>query len=141
MITEEHRVLRRAIRTWAEAEVGPTSAIVDREARFPAEAWSSYVANGWVKMQYPAEYGGDGADALSCAILVEEIARVCASTSLTVLISKLGMTPVLNWGSEELPDTLCAEDRLGGLAGQLLPVGARRRLRRGRHVHQSPSRR
>ncbi len=102
MITEEHRALRRAIRTWAEAEVGPTSAIVDREARFPAEAWSSYVANGWVKMQYPAEYGGDGADALSCAILVEEIARVCASTSLTVLISKLGMTPVLNWGSEEL---------------------------------------
>ena len=78
------------------------SAKVDREARFPAEAWSSYVANGWVKMQYPAEYGGDGADALSCAILVEEIARVCASTSLTVLISKLGMTPILNWGSEEL---------------------------------------
>jgi alkylation response protein AidB-like acyl-CoA dehydrogenase len=50
----------------------------------------------------PEAYGGAGADAITSAIMVEELARVCASTSLTMLISKLGMTPVIYWASEEL---------------------------------------
>ena len=50
----------------------------------------------------PVEYGGAGADHVTQAIMVEELARVCASTSLIVLISKLGMIPVMRWGSEEL---------------------------------------
>ena len=50
----------------------------------------------------PEAYGGAGADTVTQAIAVEELARVCASTSLTILISKLGMIPVMNWGSEEL---------------------------------------
>lgn len=102
MPSELHRELRASVRAWAEAEVAPGAARADREARFPEEAWRSYVEHGWVRMQYPAAYGGDGADAVSCAILVEEIARVCASSSLFALISKLGMTPVIGWGSEDL---------------------------------------
>ena len=50
----------------------------------------------------PAEYGGAGADHVTQAIAVEELARVCASTSVTILISKLGMIPIMNWGSDEL---------------------------------------
>ena len=50
----------------------------------------------------PVAYGGAGADMVTQAIMAEELARVCASTSLTMLISKLGMLPVMNWGSEEL---------------------------------------
>jgi len=50
----------------------------------------------------PVEYGGAGADHVTQAIMVEELARVCASTALTILISKLGMIPVMNWGSEAL---------------------------------------
>jgi alkylation response protein AidB-like acyl-CoA dehydrogenase len=53
-------------------------------------------------LQLPAEYGGSGADLVTQAIAAEEIARVCASTSLTYLISKLGMLPVINFGTEEL---------------------------------------
>jgi len=53
-------------------------------------------------MQFPERYGGDGADAISCSILIEEIARVCASSSLTALISKLCVIPVIEWGSEDL---------------------------------------
>ncbi|HEY3941030.1 MAG TPA: acyl-CoA dehydrogenase family protein [Acidimicrobiales bacterium] len=102
MITDEHRELRRTVRSWAEADVAPYAAAVDADPRYPDEAWSSYVARGWVRMQYPEAYGGDGADAVSCAILIEELARVCASSSLTALISKLAMTPVLHWGSPEL---------------------------------------
>ena len=50
----------------------------------------------------PEDYGGAGADMVTQAIMAEELARVCASTSVTLLISKLGMLPVMNWGSEEL---------------------------------------
>src|SRR5438093_5728008 len=102
VITDEHRALRDAVRRWAEADVAPGAAAADREAAFPKAAWDSYVRNGWVALQYPAEHGGDGADGVSCAILVEELARVCASSSLFALISKLAMTPVINWGSPEL---------------------------------------
>ena len=50
----------------------------------------------------PEEYGGSGADHVTQAVMVEELSRVCASTSLMMLISKLGMIPVINWGSEDM---------------------------------------
>ncbi|MBV9042557.1 MAG: acyl-CoA dehydrogenase family protein, partial [Acidimicrobiia bacterium] len=50
----------------------------------------------------PVEYGGSGADSTTQAIMVEELARVCASTALTILISRLATIPILNWGSDEL---------------------------------------
>ena len=51
-------------------------------------------------LSYPEEYGGSGASLVDQAIAAEELARVCASTSLMFLISKLGMLPVINFGSE-----------------------------------------
>src|SRR5437868_13780720 len=50
----------------------------------------------------PVGYGGSGADHVTQAIMVEELSRACASTSLILLISKLGMIPVINWASDEL---------------------------------------
>ena len=50
----------------------------------------------------PAEHGGAGADYVTQAIMIQEVARACASTAVTLQISSLGMTPVVNWGSEEL---------------------------------------
>ena len=102
MLSEELREFRQVIRKWAETDVGVYAADVDEHSRFPKEAWESYVANGWVAMQYPLEHGGEGSDAKACAILIEEMARVCASSSLMAIISKLGMTPVIRYGSEEL---------------------------------------
>ena len=102
MITEEHRMLRDAIRSWAESEIAPNAAKCDEDAEFPKASWEAYAASPFIGMQYPAEYGGDGADGISVAILIEEVARVCASSSLFVLISKLGMYPVVGWGSDEL---------------------------------------
>ncbi len=102
MLNEEQRELRAVVRKWAEARIAPYAADVDRNARFPAEMFKSFVDDGWVGLQYPSEYGGDGADSVSCAIFVEEIARVCASSSLVAMISKLGCIPLIHWGSEEL---------------------------------------
>ncbi len=101
MLTEEHHELRAAVRRWAERDVAPHAAEADRSSTFPRASWESYVEHGWVRMLYPAEYGGDGADSVSGAILVEEIARVCASSSLFSLVGKLGSIPIIGWGSEE----------------------------------------
>jgi len=55
-----------------------------------------------VRLSYPEEFGGDGGDVLAHALLVEEIARVCAASSLFVLISRLATGPILAYGSDEL---------------------------------------
>jgi alkylation response protein AidB-like acyl-CoA dehydrogenase len=102
LISEELREFRGVIRRWVTSEVAPHAAAVDAAPRFPEEAWSAYVKNGWVGLPFPSELGGEGAEALACAIFIEEVARACASSSLFAILSRLAMTPVLYWGSEEL---------------------------------------
>jgi alkylation response protein AidB-like acyl-CoA dehydrogenase len=117
MITEEHRMLRESVRAWAEKEIAPNAAQADRDAQFPKASWDAYVASGFVGMQYPEQYGGQGADGVSNAIMVEEMARVCASSALFALISKLSMFPVLGWGSEELKSKYVPEIAAGRSQG------------------------
>ena len=101
-LTDVQREFRRTLRAFCEERVAPHAAEVDRTAEFP---WKSYEALKEMELPalgLPEAYGGAGADAVTQAIAVEELARVCASTSLTFIISKLGLTPVMNWGTEEL---------------------------------------
>ena len=101
-LTEVQRDFRQTLRAFCEEKVAPNAAEADRNAEFP---WKSFEACKEMELPalgMPAAYGGAGADTVTVAIMTEELARVCASTALAILISKLGMTPVLNWGSEEL---------------------------------------
>jgi alkylation response protein AidB-like acyl-CoA dehydrogenase len=101
-LTDVQRDFRQTLRTFCEEKVAPNAAEADRNAEFP---WKSFEACKEMELPalgVPAAYGGAGADTVTVAIMTEELARVCASTALALLISKLGMTPVLNWGSEEL---------------------------------------
>ncbi|MEU0601249.1 acyl-CoA dehydrogenase family protein [Streptomyces sp. NPDC006393] len=100
--SEEHDMLRDAIRSLAEAKIAPYAAAVDEEARFPQEALEALVANDLHAVHVPEEYGGAGADALATVIVIEEVARVCASSSLIPAVNKLGSLPVLLSGSEDL---------------------------------------
>ncbi|MER0446145.1 acyl-CoA dehydrogenase family protein [Streptomyces sp. NPDC006711] len=100
--SEEHDMLRDAIRSLAEAKIGPYAAEVDEQARFPREAHDALVANDLHAVHVPEEYGGAGADALATVIVIEEVARVCASSSLIPAVNKLGSLPVILSGSEEL---------------------------------------
>ncbi|WP_107122498.1 acyl-CoA dehydrogenase family protein [Streptomyces dysideae] len=100
--SEEHDMLRDAIRSLAEAKIAPYAAAVDEEARFPQEALDALVANDLHAVHVPEEYGGAGADALATVIVIEEVARVCASSSLIPAVNKLGSLPVIISGSEEL---------------------------------------
>ncbi len=101
-LNDVQRDFRQTMRSFAEERVAPHAAEVDKTAEFP---WKSFEACKEMELPalgLPEAYGGAGADMVTQAIAAEELARVCASTALTILISKLGMTPVLNWGSEDL---------------------------------------
>jgi alkylation response protein AidB-like acyl-CoA dehydrogenase len=100
--SEEHDMLRDAVRSLAEAKIAPHAAAVDEEARFPREALQALVANDLHAVHVPEEYGGSGADALATVIVIEEVARVCASSSLIPAVNKLGSLPVILSGSEDL---------------------------------------
>ncbi|MER5255264.1 MULTISPECIES: acyl-CoA dehydrogenase [unclassified Streptomyces] len=100
--SEEHDMLRDAIRSLSEAKIAPFAAAVDEEARFPQEALDALVSSDLHAVHVPESYGGTGADALATVIVIEEVARVCASSSLIPAVNKLGSLPVILSGSEEL---------------------------------------
>ncbi|MET9294933.1 acyl-CoA dehydrogenase family protein [Streptomyces sp. NPDC003077] len=100
--SEEHDMLRESVRALAEAKIAPFAAEVDEEARFPQEALEALVANDLHAVHVPEAYGGAGADALATVIVIEEVARVCASSSLIPAVNKLGSLPVILSGSEDL---------------------------------------
>ncbi|WP_141581021.1 acyl-CoA dehydrogenase family protein [Actinomadura sp. WMMA1423] len=102
--SEEHELLRVTVRELAEAKIAPFAAEVDEESRFPQEALDALVSNGLQAVHVPESYGGAGADALATVIVIEEVARVCASSSLIPAVNKLGTVPVLLAGSAGLKE-------------------------------------
>ncbi len=101
-LTDTHRQFRDTLRQFAEQRIAPHAAEVDRDAVFPQASFDACVELELPSLGVPEAYGGAGADMITQAIMAEELARVCTSTSVTMLISKLGMLPVMNFGSEEL---------------------------------------
>jgi alkylation response protein AidB-like acyl-CoA dehydrogenase len=101
-VSEDHEALREAVRAVAENKIAPHAAEVDRTASFPQEAYDALVASDFHAPHVPEEYDGVGADAVASAIVVEEVARACASSSLIPGANKLGSTPLILAGSEEL---------------------------------------
>src|SRR5690606_10966577 len=100
--SEEHELLRRTVRELADAKIAPFAAEVDEESRFPQEALDALAASGLHAVHVPESYGGAGADALATVIVIEEVARACASSSLIPAVNKLGTVPLQLAGSEEL---------------------------------------
>jgi alkylation response protein AidB-like acyl-CoA dehydrogenase len=98
----EHEQLRRAIRDLAEAKIAPRAAETDEKAEFPQHSLDALVEGDFHAVHIPEAYGGAGADALATVIVIEEVARVCASSSLIPAVNKLGTVPILLSGSQEL---------------------------------------
>jgi len=99
---EDHETLREAVRAVARDKIAPYAAQVDEESRYPQEAHDALVAADFFAPHVPEEYDGVGADALATCIVIEEVARVCASSSLIPAVNKLGSMPVILGGSEQL---------------------------------------
>jgi alkylation response protein AidB-like acyl-CoA dehydrogenase len=100
LLTDEQRTLRDVVRQFAADKIAPLAAEMDRTATYSWEAFEALRSLELTALSYPEQYGGSGASLVDQAIVTEELAAACASTSLMFLISKLGMLPVLNFGSE-----------------------------------------
>lgn len=98
----EHDELRAAIRALSEQYIAPHAKDVDEKERFPQEALDALVANGFHAVHVPEAYGGQGADAVATCIVIEEVARVCGSSSLIPAVNKLGTMGLILNGSEHL---------------------------------------
>jgi len=104
VLTDEQHELRATFRRFAEQEISPHAAEADERAEYPWKSFAAYRDLGFARLAYPEAFGGDGADSIAFALLIEEVARVCGSSSLFVIISKLAMTPVLMFGGDELKE-------------------------------------
>jgi alkylation response protein AidB-like acyl-CoA dehydrogenase len=101
-LPEEHEAIREAVREVCAAKVAPHAAEADETGEFPKASYDALRAADFHAPHIPVEYGGAGADALATAIVIEEVARACASSSLIPAVNKLGTMPLILAGSEEL---------------------------------------
>jgi len=101
-LPEDHETIRAAVREVCDARVAPNAAEADETGEFPKASYEALRSSDFHAPHIPAEYGGAGADALATAIVIEEVARACASSSLIPAVNKLGTLPLLLAGSAEL---------------------------------------
>ncbi|HSY59091.1 MAG TPA: acyl-CoA dehydrogenase [Terriglobales bacterium] len=101
-LTEEQQLLQRTVREFAEAEVKPFAKEVDETGRFPRDTIKKAAELGLTGVAIPENYGGAGMDHISYTIVIEEISRVCASTSVILSVqNSLYCDPVYRFGTEE----------------------------------------
>ncbi|MCP8967968.1 acyl-CoA dehydrogenase [Ectobacillus ponti] len=101
-LSEEHEMIRKTVRDFAENEVAPTAAERDEEERFDRVIFDKMAELGLTGIPWPEEYGGIGSDYLAYCIAVEELSRVCASTGVTLSAhTSLAGWPVYKFGTEE----------------------------------------
>jgi alkylation response protein AidB-like acyl-CoA dehydrogenase len=101
-LSEEHEALRDAVRALADDKIAPRAAEIDRTAEFPWDVYEALVKADFHAVHIPEAYGGAGGDALAAAIVIEEVARACAASSLIPAVNKLGTVPLLLGGSEDV---------------------------------------
>ena len=101
-LSEEHQALREAVRALADDKIAPRAAEIDRTAEFPWDVYEALVKADFHALHIPEEYGGAGGDALATAIVIEEVARACATSSLIPAVNKLGTMPLLIGASHEV---------------------------------------
>lgn len=101
-LSEEHEMIRKMVRNFAQNEVAPTAEERDEEERFDRELFDQMAELGLTGIPWPEEYGGSGMDFLAYCIAVEELSRVCASTGVTLSAhTSLAGWPVYKFGTEE----------------------------------------
>ena len=109
-LSEEHELLRRTVREFAEERIAPVAEELDREHRFPYEIVAELAELGLMGIPFPEEYGGAGGDTLAYTIAIEELTRVDSSVAITVAAhTSLGTMPIFSFGTEDqkrrwLPD-------------------------------------
>ena len=99
-LTEEQLLIQEMVREFAATEVAPIAAEIDRDHRFPAELIPKMAKLNIMGVPFPEEYGGAGADNVSYAVVLEELARACASTAIIVSgHTSLATWPIFEFGT------------------------------------------
>src|SRR5258707_8612968 len=117
-LSDEHRLIQRTVRDFAQGEVAPVAEELDRTKSFPYEIVRKLGELNLMGIPFPEEYGGGGGDTLAYALAIEELTRVDSSVAITVCAhTSLGTQPIYLFGSEEqkrewLPP-LCSGRKLG----------------------------
>lgn len=102
-LSEDQRMIRDMVRDFAQSEVAPIAAEIDENHRFPEETWKKIVELGLPNIPFAEDFGGSDGGTLAYALAVEEIAKVCGSTGLTLAAHvSLGTYPIYAWGSEDM---------------------------------------
>ncbi|HEV3380201.1 MAG TPA: acyl-CoA dehydrogenase family protein [Trebonia sp.] len=101
-LSEEHEALRQAVRELAADKIAPRAADIDRTAEFPWDVYEALVKADFHALHIPESYGGAGGDAIASVLVIEEVARACAASSLIPAVNKLGTVPLLLGASEEV---------------------------------------
>jgi len=102
MLDEEHLQVRETARRFSDEVVAPAARELDEKEEFPTAIVKQMADLGFMGLPYPEEYGGAGLDTLAYVIAVEEIARSCGSTAITLAAHvSLGCGPVAAFGNED----------------------------------------
>src|SRR5881394_2934226 len=101
-LSEEHELIRRTVREFAQERVAPVAEELDREHRFPYELVAEMSELGLMGIPVPEDWGGAGGDTVSYAIAIEELTRIDSSVAITVAAhTSLGTMPILLYGNQE----------------------------------------
>jgi alkylation response protein AidB-like acyl-CoA dehydrogenase len=101
-VSHEQREIKDRAAEFADREVAPYAAELDREDRFPAETFEKLADMGFMGLCVPEEYGGVGMDFLSYVLLLEEISRADAGVGVTLAVhTSAGTLPILMYGDED----------------------------------------
>jgi alkylation response protein AidB-like acyl-CoA dehydrogenase len=101
-LPDDHELLRRTVREFAEGEVAPVAEELDRTKSFPYDIVRKMGELGWMGIPFPEDVGGAGGDTLAYALAVEELTRVDSSVAITLCAhTSLGTQPIYLFGSDE----------------------------------------
>jgi len=121
-LNEQQKMIQKMVREFAEKEVGPIAAELDKKEEYPTKTLEKMAKLGLLGAIIPTEYGGAGLDTVSYTTIIEEISRKCASTGvITSVHNSLVSWPIMKYGTEEqkkkyLP-ILAKGEKIGAFAG------------------------
>jgi alkylation response protein AidB-like acyl-CoA dehydrogenase len=100
-LSEEHEMLRDAVRVLADERVAPRAAEVDKTGEFPEDLRRLLADHDILSLPFPTEHGGLGGELLSVCLAVEQLSRACATTGLILAVQELGSLPISLAGTAE----------------------------------------
>jgi butyryl-CoA dehydrogenase len=141
LLEEKHRAVRQSVRRFCDRELRPIASRIDQEARFPWDVVEKMGALGYFGIQVPKTLGGAGLDAVSYAIIIEEISRVSAAIGLCVTVhNSVAVYPIMAFGTGEQIERWVPAPGPGRKNRRLLPHRTQCRFRCRRHRSHRPGR-